>query len=238
MTTPDATQRFREQYRAEEIPAGYRPALHAWFTFGGGTLALILCAMQVRGVTPLEWLTVPLALVYANLAEYLGHRFPMHHLWRGLGLIYKRHAKQHHRFFTDTAMPIDEPRDVRATLFPPVLVIFFFGGFGVPLWFVLNALAGPNVAWLALATGVFYYLHYEVLHYSYHAPAGSWLATNALVRALKPLHTAHHDQSRMNLGNFNITWPLGDWLFGTRLKDAAGDAPVEPLPGSANIRKG
>jgi len=228
MTTSDSVQRFREQYRAEEIPAGYRPALHALFTFGGGTLALIACASQVREVSPLEWLTVPLALVYANLAEYFGHRFPMHHPWRGLGLIYKRHTKQHHRFFTDTVMPIDEARDVRATLFPPVLVIFFFGGFGVPLWFGLNAVAGSNVAWLALASGVFYYLHYEVLHYSYHAPADSWLATNAVVRALKTLHTAHHDQARMTQGNFNITWPLGDWLFGTRLTAAprAGDKPA------------
>lgn len=228
MSAPDSVARFRAQYRAEEIPTGYSPALHALFTFGGGSLALIACAAQVQEVALLEWLTVPLALVYANLAEYFGHRFPMHHPWRGLGLIYKRHAGQHHRFFTDAVMPIDEPRDVRATLFPPVLVIFFFGGFGVPLWFGLNALAGSNVAWLALATGVFYYLHYEVLHFSYHAPADSWLATNALVRALKPLHTVHHDPARMVQGNFNITWPLGDWLFGTRLPasgrdDAAGD---------------
>ena len=49
----------------------------------------------------------PLAMSYANLAEYLGHRYPMHRPWRGLGLVYRRHAAQHHRFFSDEAMPID-----------------------------------------------------------------------------------------------------------------------------------
>lgn len=218
MTIPESVQRFRERYRAEEIPAGYRGWLHALFTFGGGSVVLLACIWQVRDVQPLEWLTVPAAFLYANLAEYLGHRFPMHHPWRGLGLIYRRHAGQHHCFFTHEAMPFDSQRDFRATLFPPLLVIFFFGGFGIPMWFLLHWLAGANVAWLAIATGIAYYLNYEILHFSYHAREGSWLAENALVRKLKPLHQRHHDQALMTQGNFNITWPICDWLFGTLLR--------------------
>ena len=98
---------------------------------------LLACLWQLEGVRPLEWLTVPLSLLYANLAEYVGHRWPMHRPFRGLGLVYKRHAGQHHRFFTHEAMPVESGRDFRALLFPPVLVLFFFGLFGVPVWFAL-----------------------------------------------------------------------------------------------------
>jgi sterol desaturase/sphingolipid hydroxylase (fatty acid hydroxylase superfamily) len=35
------------------------------------------------------------------------------------------------------------------------------------------------------------------------------------VRKLRWLHRLHHDPRRMALCNFNITYPLGDWLFGS-----------------------
>ena len=47
-------------------------------------------------VEPLEWLTVPLAFLYANLSEYLGHRGPMHHKTRLLAGIFQRHTVEHH----------------------------------------------------------------------------------------------------------------------------------------------
>ena len=212
---PEAVARFRAEYRDDVIPRGYRGRVHALVTFGGGGLALLGCLLALHGVRPLEWLTVPLALVYANLAEYAGHRWPMHHPWPGLKAIYKRHAGQHHRFFTRDAMEVESSRDFRALLFPPVLVGFFFGAFGIPAWFALAAWLSPNVAWLAIASGVAYFLHYEVLHSAYHLPAAHPLARNRVVRRLRGLHAAHHDPALMTRHNFNITWPLGDWLFGT-----------------------
>jgi hypothetical protein len=214
-TSPESVERFREEYRAAEIPAGYDGRGHLAFTFGVGSLALVACLLMLRDVKPLEWLAVPLALVYANLAEYLGHRFPMHHPWRGLGLVYKRHARQHHRFFNHDSMPLGGRRDLRAVLFPPLLVVFFFGLFATPAWFLLAWLVSRNVAWLFLASGVFYYVHYEFLHLAYHLPEGHPIARLGLVRRLRWLHQAHHDPSRMAHSNFNITWPMCDWLFGT-----------------------
>ncbi len=212
---PDAVRRFRTAYRDEVIPAGYRGGLHALVTFGGGSLALAACLWQLQAVSAREWLAVPATLVYANLAEYAGHRFPMHHPWWGLKAIYKRHAGQHHRFFTDQAMEVESARDFRALLFPPLLVAFFFGAFAVPVWFALAALLSTNVAWLFVASGVAYFLHYEILHSAYHLPARHPLARLGLVRRLRGLHQAHHDPQLMARYNFNITWPLGDWLFGT-----------------------
>jgi hypothetical protein len=214
--TPEAVARFREGYRRDEIPKGYSGRVHACITFGGGGIALALCLLQLRDVAPLEWLTVPLAFLYSNLSEYLGHRFPMHHRYPGLGLVFRRHTLQHHRFFTDAAMPCETPRDLRAVLFPPLLVAFFFGAFGVPVWFLLARIASANVAWLFIAVGVGYFLNYEVLHYAYHARAGSWFARRRVVRRLRALHETHHDPALMTKCNFNITYPIGDWLFGTR----------------------
>ena len=211
----DQVRRFREEYRASEIPVGYSGTLHAWFTFGFGSLVLLVCLLQLRDVQALEWLAVPLAFAYANLAEYFGHRFPMHRPFPGLGPVYKRHAGQHHRFFTDEAMLVESRRDFRALLFPPMLVIFFFGLFGVPVWFALRWAISANVAWLFISVGLAYYLNYEILHTAYHLPETHWLARNGLVKRLRWLHRMHHDQSLMAKANFNITWPIGDWLFGT-----------------------
>lgn len=212
---PGPVERFRAAYRAGEVPAGYSGTRHAVVTFGGGAMAFALCLAQLRDMTGLEWLTVPLAFLYANLAEYAGHRFAMHRPVRGLGLVYRRHAGQHHRFFTSESMALETTRDFRAVLFPPLLVVFFFGAFGVPVWFLLAWLASANVAWLFIAVGIAYFLNYEVLHFAYHAPASSWLARLGPVKRLRALHQAHHDPALMARCNFNITYPIGDWIFGT-----------------------
>lgn len=222
---PDAVARYRADYRTHELPAGYSGRRHAAVTFAGGAIALSLCLARLEDVRPIEWLTLPLAFLYANLAEYLGHRFPMHRRVRGLGLVHKRHSGQHHRFFTVEAMALESERDYRAVLFPPLLVVFFFGLFGVPVWFLLAWVASPNVAWLFIAVGIAYFLNYELLHFAYHAPEGSWLARRRLVRLLKGLHQAHHDPALMTRANFNITYPIGDWLFGTLAGSRGERAP-------------
>jgi hypothetical protein len=215
---------YREEYQATEVPRGYDGRVHLAITFGGGTLALAWCLLQLQDVGPLEWLAVPIALAYANLAEYLGHRFPMHRPFPGLSLLYKRHSGQHHRYFTHEAMPIDGLRDLRAVLFPPVLVVFFFGLFATPVWFALAWLVSKDVAWLFVASGIAYFLNYEILHTAYHLPEGHWLARNALVRRLRWLHTIHHDPRQMASRNFNISYPVCDWLFGTLSAGEAGSA--------------
>ena len=112
-------------------------------------------------------------------------------------------------------MPVDSPRDFRALLFPPVLVVFFFGLFGVPVWLLLDAAVSANVAWLFVASALAYFLNYEILHTAYHLPPTHWLARLPGVSRLAWLHRAHHDPRLMASRNFNISYPLCDWLFGT-----------------------
>jgi hypothetical protein len=206
---------FREQYRREHIPARYRGSLHLAFTFGIGGAVLGWAVLQVEQVRPLEWLAVPLTFLYANLAEYWGHRGPMHHLRRGLRLVYERHTRQHHRFFTHEAMELDGLRDLRAVLFPPVLMTFFITAFALPAGLLLAWIATPNVAWLFVATSLGYFLNYEFLHMAYHLPPRHPIARWPVVGRLKRLHEAHHDPRLMAHCNFNITYPICDLLFRT-----------------------
>jgi hypothetical protein len=205
---------FRDEYRAGEIPASYRPWLHVAITFGGSSLALVACLLMLDDVRPLEWLAVPATFLYANLVEYVGHRWPMHRPFPLLRLVYRRHAGQHHRYFEHDSMALEGPRDLRAVLFPPVLVVFFFGVFGAPLWWVANVAFGANVAWLVAATALGYFLNYEILHLAHHATP-AWQRRLPFLARLARRHRAHHDPTLMTQRHFNITYPIGDWLFGT-----------------------
>jgi len=215
VATAGSVADFREQYRREHVPAHYRGGLHLAFTFGIGGAVLVWAAMQLEQVRPLEWLAVPLTFLYANFAEYWGHRGPMHHRKRGLRLVYERHTRQHHRFFTHESMELDGPRDLRAVLFPPLLMTFFITAFALPVGLFLAWAASPNVAWLFIATSLGYFLNYEFLHMAYHLRPDHPIARWSLVRRLEPLHRAHHDPRLMAHRNFNITYPICDALFGT-----------------------
>ena len=182
---------YRVRYRREEIGPAYRGWLHFGFTSAVSLGVILLSISRLEGVGALEWLTIPLVLLYANLAEYLGHRGPMHRPVRGLKLIYQRHAKQHHRFFTDQAMAFDSARDFKAVLFPPLMIVFFIGGFGLPLWILLYFAASANAAWLALATAVAYFLNYEWLHFAYHCDPESRIGRIPGLAALRRLHLQH-----------------------------------------------
>ena len=56
---------------------------------------------------------------------------------------------------------------------------------------------------------------YEWLHFGYHVPADSPIGRLPLVAALRRHHQTHHDPALMASWNFNITFPIGDRLFGT-----------------------
>jgi Fatty acid hydroxylase superfamily len=206
---------FRQQYRKEEVPAQYSGVRHFLLThcFALGTASLAL--LQLDQVLTREWWAIPLTFLYANLAEYLGHRFVMHVPRRGLRAIWKRHVGQHHRFFPQSDMFISSTRDFKVVLFPPILIALFIGGFGVPVAWLIAQLVSANVAWLFVLTGVLYFLSYEYLHLAWHLPATHWCYRLPFMTVLRRLHTAHHDVRWMGKVNFNITWPVGDLLFRT-----------------------
>ena len=212
----DRNADYRDHYRQNHIPRGYSGPGHLLFILGFTLGGIVLAVLSLDAVRPLEWLTLPIAFIYANLVEYLGHRWVMHRPVSGLRLVFHRHTRQHHRFFTDEHMAMDDAGDCRAVLFPPLLMVFFFGLFALPVGLMLAMIFSANVAWLFLIAGLAYYLNYELLHLAYHLPEESrWFKLPGLLR-LRRLHHEHHRPSVMTHKNFNITYPLFDWLFGTR----------------------
>jgi len=152
---------------------------------------------------------VALAVIALALSRLRSPSAP--ELLRGLSLIHERHALQHHAFFTAADMQIDSRRDFKMVLFPPVLVVFFFGLFAVPIGFALRFASGPNVAALFVATSMGYFLLYEWLHLAYHLPVPL-----PGIERLRIHHKTHHDPRFMTRSNFNITFPICDAIFGTR----------------------
>jgi sterol desaturase/sphingolipid hydroxylase (fatty acid hydroxylase superfamily) len=212
---PRAVATFRDDYRATEIGARYRGWVHVGFTTLGALAAIVVAVVIVDAPTVLELFTVPVAFLFANTAEYFGHRGPMHHRRRGVAIVYQRHTLQHHRFFTHDAMECRDTRDFKMILFPPVMVVFIVGVVAVPVGLLLGLAFGTNVGALFVATAVGYFLTYEWLHLAYHLPRSGVVGRLPGLATLRRLHDRHHDQSLMARYNFNITFPICDRIFGT-----------------------
>ena len=210
-----SVDRARTAFRENRIPEHYSGPLHLVTIIGFSILVAAMSLAMLSDVRSAEWLAIPLTFLYCNLAEYLGHRGPMHKKTRLLTGIFKRHTVEHHSFFTDEAISFDSPRDYRAVLFPPILLVFFFGFFAVPVGATLYYLVSPNVCFLFVFTAILYYLNYELFHFSYHVDPQSWLGRLRLIRRLRSNHVLHHDKALMTRYNFNITYPICDRLFGT-----------------------
>jgi hypothetical protein len=212
---PDEVAAFRTRMRTQRFPKRYSGNLHFAFTSTVSISIIAYSLITLRAVRPVEWLLIPLTFLFANFVEYRAHKGVMHHRTRGFGLVFDRHTPSHHGFYTHEAMAAESPRDYYMVLFPPILIVFFFGLFALPVGLALAWLSDGNIARLFVATAVGYYLSYEWLHFSYHLPADSFVGRLRLVRRLREHHRAHHDHSLMQKHNFNITFPICDFLFGT-----------------------
>lgn len=212
---PEKVATFRAQFREKNISPRYSGVAHFLFTSTVSLAVVVFCAATVHAPHWWELLTVPATFLFANFVEYRAHRGVMHHRTPPFQLVFERHTPSHHGFYTHEAMAAESPRDYYMVLFPPVLILFFFGLFALPVGLLLAWLTTANVARLFVATAVGYFLTYEWLHFAYHQPPDGFIGRRWLVRRLRAHHTLHHDVERMQKWNFNITFPICDALFGT-----------------------
>ena len=211
----NSTESFREEYRRTEIGKKYSGALHFWFISLSCLGIIITCILLVKDPTWKELLIIPLAFIYVNLAEYIGHKGPMHHRKKNLDKVFIRHTLQHHGFFAENKMYCDSVQDFKVILFPPVLIIFFFVAFALPAGLLFYFIWSANAALIFTATIFGYYLNYEWLHLTYHLPPGHFISRLPIIKTLKRNHTIHHETQLMTKYNFNITYPIFDMFFGT-----------------------
>jgi Fatty acid hydroxylase superfamily len=185
--------------RAAEIARGLavkrRNAVTAILT--GGTLAFL--AARIDGYeTPLSRLLAGLlvGLLYANVYEYVLHRFLLH--W-GNGFLVQRHALHH-----NSTGAADEARYVNFATAPLVVVGLFVAN-AAP-FFLLDYFLHTDLAPGALVAFTIYYLLYEEVHWRFHL--GGWLPSP--MRRARQHHLLHHGDFE---GRYNVFLPLCDWLF-------------------------
>ena len=108
----------------------------------------------------------------------------------------------------------DSSRDFRIVFFPPYALVAFMTLSLVPA-FILNRLGFANAGWLLLITNTALYLNYELFHYCCHVKDDSIVRHIPLVNSIRRHHIAHHNPQIMMARNFNLTYPVADWFFGT-----------------------
>jgi hypothetical protein len=155
-----------------------------------------------------------MAFCLSNVFEWWLHKYVMHRPVKGLMGIYNRHTLAHHRFFTDVEPTIDNTRDFRIVFFPPYALVAFMA-LSLPPAALLGALGLANAGWLLLLTNVALYLNYELFHYCCHVKDDRLVRFIPLVNSIRRHHIAHHDPAIMMERNFNLTYPVADWFFGT-----------------------
>lgn len=207
------TESFRSRYRAGIHPL-YNPWLHGAFVLLFAVLAIGGFWSTVHQVSPLEWLAVPLTLLFFNFGVYSVHRHLGHHKKSFARMFYARHAGDHHSFFAPGHMTYDNARDWRVILFPAWLIVLHTAVITLPLWWLLEQF-DANVAGLFGGCLVLGYLTYEVFHACEHLPASNPLTRLPWIRQMRRLHELHHRRELMQERNFNIVFPLMDYLFGT-----------------------
>ena len=212
---PAEVDAFRADFRAGREDSW----LWGWRHFAAinalGLGTTLLCAWLVRAPRWWEWASIPAGFLVANFVEWLAHRYPMHHPFRALAIMYEKHTLEHHRFFTAQAMEAESARDFDKVLFSPSSLALFLLGAGLPVSLLFFALVSWNAGWIFVALAVDYYVLYEYFHLAYHLPEGTWVGRLPGMAALRRHHTNHHDPRLMADWNFNITFPLFDRVFGT-----------------------
>lgn len=171
-------------------------------------LAVVCLALAVYlGGSPMAMLGAAGAclLVYP-LVEYLLHRFLLHasFLYKlpQTAALWKRIHFDHHQDPNDLGVLFGAMH----TTLPPILLLT------IPIGWVIG---GPGAAAVAVATGLLIFCLYEFCHCIQHLPFTPRLA---VLRRIKRNHLAHHFHSEH--GNFGITSPIMDLVFGTYYGDA------------------
>lgn len=211
------TQTVHERRRDEivaTIPAWYRPWVHLTIPTALGLLAMVGSLVLIRDLRAIELCTIPVTLLLAFALEWRTHKSVLHRRMPGLSLLYERHELAHHVIYTHEDMAMRSAREMWLILMPAYAVVLVFL-IDLPFAFGAGMLCGRNAGCIFLATSMFFFLTYEWMHLSYHLPPESAVGRNPLIARLRRLHQRHHDPSLMKRWNFNVTFPVFDWVHGT-----------------------
>lgn len=145
-----------------------------------------------------------LGLIYANLGEWLFHKFILHGLGKKPGSIWAFHWHEHHDICAQNAMLDLSYQHITVSTWNARAkeLVVFFGTFLIHmplLWYL------PAFCLGLYASLVLYYVRHRKAHLD-----PDWARTHL------NWHYEHHLSP--NAGNWCVTWPWFDYLLGTRFK--------------------
>ena len=216
MNQSEKVDRFRAKNRDNRV--WYSGSLHIFFNGTCLIGTIIYSLFQINDLKPIELLTIPVMLIAGNLAVYLIHRYPLHKKYPYIDKgSYGIHTLFHHRFYTNENFQVVKKEDIdtNSLFFPPVVVILFCLLFIPGFYFILNLFLPINYVFLSLSMSSIYFILYETVHYTSHLPENHWIFRISHLRRMRQHHMDHHNPKLMNKYNFNIVFPLFDYVFGT-----------------------
>lgn len=130
--------------------------------------------------------------------------------------IFTSHAVEHHsqyrKVFHDDPVPHGEDRGIRLNLWEGLLESLAVSG--ILVWFSTTAaIMFPLVVCL-------HHVLWNLIHLEMHKPTNRSFARWAAFKGVARHHFLHH---RYPDKNFNVAFPVGDYIFGTVAKPTAAD---------------
>ncbi len=178
--------------------------------------------MLLQVVSIVGWFVVMVVLM--SIIEHqvhcrLMHKKPRLALFKNLRVrqrIFTSHAVEHHtqyrKHFHDHPLPDGEDRGIRLNVMEGLLESL---PLTVPLFFysVTGAIMFPVVV-------LIHHTIWNQIHLEMHQPNNRFFANWAAYKMVARHHFLHH---RYPDKNFNVAFPIGDWLFNTVAKPSEAD---------------
>jgi sterol desaturase/sphingolipid hydroxylase (fatty acid hydroxylase superfamily) len=182
-----------------------KTAYHADFAIYAIVLGVMIgaSALGTSWVQRMHWLAAFTAAAASwTLVEYLVHRFLLH---RG-SLFAGMHAVHH-----------DSPRAYVGTPTWATLGIFWFTVF-LPAWWGVSLNVASGLTAGMMLGFLWYGIVHHVIHYRRPRPLASWMLS------ARHRHQRHHYSTQA--GNFGVTIPLWDHIFGTVIAEDRARSPA------------
>lgn len=207
-----AITNYRVQHRSRRS-ANYSWKLHIFFNI---LLPFSISAFAISSIENpklMELLILPGMFIIGSFAVWLIHKYPLH--IEGINnYMYQAHAIDHHSFFNYHHMAMENHNDLKSVLVEPKVSVVFSAIYMPMVFFITRYFFGHNLACLVIVGSCLYFMFYELIHTITHLREDHKVFEIKPFRFLREHHRIHHHPKYLNQ-NFNVAFPLADWVLKT-----------------------
>lgn len=212
---PAEVIKFRQENKSKR--RWYSAKAHYLATTGLSFPLIIYAFFHFEKLSAIDFLIIPVFILFATLFEYVVHRYLLHRQMWFLKPAFVEHTLRHHSFFTHEAIEVTQSADFERVFFPVWGVALIQYGIVLPSSFAIGYLFSPNAGYLSLVIGALFFFMYETIHMITHLPQTHGIFKLPGLFFLREHHRAHHHKGKMGKNNFNIVLPVWDIIFKTRV---------------------